>query len=169
MAGAMRTIDGNEATASVAYATSEVIAIYPITPSSPMGELADQWAVEGRPNIWGAIPKVMEMQSEGGAAGALHGAVQGGALGTTFFAGTPADDSELVQDGGRIDSRRPSCCSADRGHTCSLHLWGPQRCDGYAVHGFCTAGCQHCPGIYGPWAGRSCGHTGIKGPVPTIF
>jgi pyruvate-ferredoxin/flavodoxin oxidoreductase len=84
MAGAMRTIDGNEATASVAYATSEVIAIYPITPSSPMGELADQWAVEGRPNIWGAIPKVMEMQSEGGAAGALHGAVQAGALGTTF-------------------------------------------------------------------------------------
>ncbi len=80
----MRTIDGNEATASVAYATSEVIAIYPITPSSPMGELADQWAVEGRPNIWGAIPKVMEMQSEGGAAGALHGAVQSGALGTTF-------------------------------------------------------------------------------------
>ena len=84
MAGTMRTIDGNEATASVAYATSEVIAIYPITPSSPMGELADQWAVEGRPNIWGAVPKVMEMQSEGGAAGALHGAVQSGALGTTF-------------------------------------------------------------------------------------
>jgi pyruvate-ferredoxin/flavodoxin oxidoreductase len=84
MARAMRTIDGNEATASVAYATSEVIAIYPITPSSPMGELADQWTVEGRPNIWGAIPKVMEMQSEGGAAGALHGAVQAGALGTTF-------------------------------------------------------------------------------------
>ena len=84
MARAMRTIDGNEATASVAYATSEVIAIYPITPSSPMGELADQWAVEGRPNIWGAVPKVMEMQSEGGAAGALHGAVQSGALGTTF-------------------------------------------------------------------------------------
>ena len=84
MARAMRTIDGNEATASVAYATSEVIAIYPITPSSPMGELADQWTVEGRPNIWGAVPKVMEMQSEGGAAGALHGAVQAGALGTTF-------------------------------------------------------------------------------------
>ncbi|HUX09658.1 MAG TPA: pyruvate:ferredoxin (flavodoxin) oxidoreductase [Terriglobia bacterium] len=80
----MRTIDGNEAAASVAYATSEVIAIYPITPSSPMGELADQWAVEGRPNIWGAVPKVMEMQSEGGAAGALHGAVQAGALGATF-------------------------------------------------------------------------------------
>ena len=84
MARAKRTIDGNEATTSTAYATSEVIAIYPITPSSGMGELADQWTVEGRPNIWGAIPKVMEMQSEGGAAGALHGAVQAGALGTTF-------------------------------------------------------------------------------------
>jgi pyruvate-ferredoxin/flavodoxin oxidoreductase len=84
MPGARRTIDGNEATASVAYAVSEVIAIYPITPSSPMGELADQWAVEGRPNLWGAVPKVIEMQSEGGAAGALHGAVQTGALGTTF-------------------------------------------------------------------------------------
>ncbi|HZT70056.1 MAG TPA: pyruvate:ferredoxin (flavodoxin) oxidoreductase [Terriglobia bacterium] len=84
MPGARRTIDGNEATASVAYAVSEVIAIYPITPSSPMGELADQWAVEGRPNLWGAVPRVIEMQSEGGAAGALHGAVQTGALGTTF-------------------------------------------------------------------------------------
>src|SRR5574337_1909698 len=84
MARIKRTIDGNEAAASVAYAISEVIAIYPITPSSPMGELADQWAVEGRPNIWGAVPKVMEMQSEGGAAGALHGAIQAGALGTTF-------------------------------------------------------------------------------------
>ncbi|MCL5006342.1 MAG: pyruvate:ferredoxin (flavodoxin) oxidoreductase [Acidobacteria bacterium] len=78
------TIDGNEATALTAYLVSEVIAIYPITPSSPMGELSDQWAVEGRPNIWGAIPKVMEMQSEGGASGALHGAVQAGSLGTTF-------------------------------------------------------------------------------------
>ncbi len=84
MGRAKITIDGNEATALTAYLASEVIAIYPITPSSPMGELSDQWAVEGRPNIWGAIPKVMEMQSEGGAAGALHGALQGGALATTF-------------------------------------------------------------------------------------
>src|SRR5574337_1597611 len=84
MARIKRTIDGNEAAASVAYAISEVIAIYPITPSSPMGELADQWAVEVRPNLWGAVPSVVEMQSEGGAAGALHGAIQAGALGTTF-------------------------------------------------------------------------------------
>src|SRR5436309_8884654 len=80
------TVDGNEAAASVAYRASEVIAIYPITPSSPMGELADAWAVEGRPNIWGTVPEVIEMQSEGGAAGAVHGALQAGALSTTFTA-----------------------------------------------------------------------------------
>ncbi|MCM8776068.1 MAG: pyruvate:ferredoxin (flavodoxin) oxidoreductase [Candidatus Omnitrophica bacterium] len=79
-------IDGNEAAASVAYRTNEVIAIYPITPSSPMGEWADAWAAEGRPNIWGTVPTVMEMQSEGGAAGAVHGALQTGALTTTFTA-----------------------------------------------------------------------------------
>jgi pyruvate-ferredoxin/flavodoxin oxidoreductase len=78
------TIDGNEAAASVAYKINEVIAIYPITPSSPMGEWADQWASEGKPNLWGAVPKVVEMQSEGGAAGALHGALQAGSLATTF-------------------------------------------------------------------------------------
>jgi pyruvate-ferredoxin/flavodoxin oxidoreductase len=80
------TIDGNEAGAHVAYQASDLIAIYPITPSSPMGEWADQWATEGRPNLWGTIPRVMEMQSEGGAAGALHGALQSGALATTFTA-----------------------------------------------------------------------------------
>jgi pyruvate-ferredoxin/flavodoxin oxidoreductase len=80
------TVDGNEACASVAYRTNEVCAIYPITPSSTMAELADQWSGEGRPNIWGSVPQVVEMQSEGGAAGALHGALQAGALGTTFTA-----------------------------------------------------------------------------------
>jgi pyruvate-ferredoxin/flavodoxin oxidoreductase len=80
------TVDGNEACASVAYRTNEVCAIYPITPSSTMAELADQWSSEGRSNIWGSVPQVVEMQSEGGAAGALHGALQVGALGTTFTA-----------------------------------------------------------------------------------
>jgi pyruvate-ferredoxin/flavodoxin oxidoreductase len=79
-------LDGNEAAASVAFRLNEVIAIYPITPSSPMGEWADQWRAEGKKNIWGAVPDVIEMQSEGGAAGALHGALQAGALGTTFTA-----------------------------------------------------------------------------------
>ncbi len=78
------TIDGNEAAAYVAHKVNEVIAIYPITPSSPMGEWSDQWSSEGKPNIWGTIPSVIEMQSEGGAAGALHGALQTGALATTF-------------------------------------------------------------------------------------
>src|SRR5260370_19117478 len=86
MTKAMAIVDGNEAAASVAYRLSEVVAIYPITPSSNMGELADQWMVEGRRNIWGAVPQVVEMQSEGGAAGALHGALQAGCLGTTFTA-----------------------------------------------------------------------------------
>ncbi len=80
------TLDGNEAATLIAYLLSEVIAIYPITPASPMGELADLWAAEGRPNLWGTIPRVAEMQSEGGAAGALHGALQAGALATTFTA-----------------------------------------------------------------------------------
>jgi pyruvate-ferredoxin/flavodoxin oxidoreductase len=80
------TIDGNEAAAYVAHQINEVIAIYPITPSSNMGEWADQWSAEGKANIWGTVPTVVEMQSEGGAAGALHGALQAGSLATTFTA-----------------------------------------------------------------------------------
>ncbi|RMH13301.1 MAG: pyruvate:ferredoxin (flavodoxin) oxidoreductase, partial [Planctomycetota bacterium] len=82
----LATVDGNEAAARVAYRLSEVIAIYPITPSSPMGELADEWSVMGKTNIWGQTPSVSEMQSEGGAAGAIHGALQAGAIATTFTA-----------------------------------------------------------------------------------
>src|SRR5664279_6550278 len=78
------TIDGNGAAISVAYRCNEVCCIYPITPSSPMAEQADEWSSRGQPNVWGTVPAVMEMQSEAGAAGALHGALQGGALATTF-------------------------------------------------------------------------------------
>ena len=74
-------MDGNEAVARVAYVLSEVIPIYPITPASPMGEHADDWAAAGRPNLWGTVPDVLELQSEAGAAGTLHGALQKGALG----------------------------------------------------------------------------------------
>ena len=80
------TVDGNEATAWVAHRCSEVCCIFPITPSSPMAEFADEWSSKGRTNLWGTVPAVVEMQSEAGAAGALHGALQGGALGTTFTA-----------------------------------------------------------------------------------
>jgi pyruvate-ferredoxin/flavodoxin oxidoreductase len=82
--GGRATIDGNEAAAWVAYRASEVIAIYPITPATPMGELADAWSAQQVSNAWGAVPEVIEMQSEGGAAGAVHGALQAGALATTF-------------------------------------------------------------------------------------
>jgi pyruvate-ferredoxin/flavodoxin oxidoreductase len=80
------TVDGNEAAASVAYRVSESIAIYPITPSSPMAELCDEWASRKKPNLWGGIPEMAEMQSEGGAAGAVHGALQAGSMATTFTA-----------------------------------------------------------------------------------
>jgi pyruvate-ferredoxin/flavodoxin oxidoreductase len=86
MAKSVKTLDGNEAAASIAYRTNEICAIFPITPSSTMGELADQWASESKANIWGTVPHVVEMQSEGGAAGAVHGALQTGALTTTFTA-----------------------------------------------------------------------------------
>jgi pyruvate-ferredoxin/flavodoxin oxidoreductase len=82
----MVTIDGNEATARIAHKVSEVIAIYPITPSSTMGEFADEWSAQGKTNLWGTVPLVVEMQSEGGAAGAVHGALQTGSLTTTFTA-----------------------------------------------------------------------------------
>ena len=80
------TIDGNEAVARVAFQLNEVIALFPITPASPMGEWADAWAAAGVKNLWGTVPSVIEMQSEGGAAGAVHGALQTGALSTTFTA-----------------------------------------------------------------------------------
>ena len=80
------TADANEAVASVAYRLSELVAVYPITPASPMGEWADTWATASRPNLWGAVPRVVEMQSEAGAAGALHGSLQAGVMSTTFTA-----------------------------------------------------------------------------------
>src|SRR6201987_1321398 len=80
------TIEGKEAAAQVAYQLNEVIALFPITPASPMGESADAWAASGKKNLWGTVPAIIEMQSEGGAAGAVHGALQAGALSTTFTA-----------------------------------------------------------------------------------
>src|SRR5205809_4197732 len=81
-----KTLDANEAVAQVAYQLNEVIAIYPITPSSPMGEWVDAWSAAGVKNLWGTVPSVIEMQSEGGAAGSIHGALQTGSLSTTFTA-----------------------------------------------------------------------------------
>src|SRR5690606_21973139 len=86
MATEYMTLDGNEAVARVAYKLNEVLAIYPITPSSNMGEWSDEWATSGKPNLWGTVPQVVEMQSEAGAAGTVHGALQVGSLTSTFTA-----------------------------------------------------------------------------------
>ncbi|MBK5105676.1 MAG: pyruvate:ferredoxin (flavodoxin) oxidoreductase, partial [Burkholderiales bacterium] len=86
MSNRLAVLEGNEAAARIAHLTNEVIAIYPITPSSGMGEFADAWSAAGQKNIWGAVPEVIEMQSEAGAAGAVHGSLQAGALTTTFTA-----------------------------------------------------------------------------------
>ena len=127
-------VDGNEAAASVAYRLNEVIAIYPITPSSPMGEWADQWTAEGGKNIWGTVPDVIEMQSEGGAAGALHGALQAGALATTFTAsqGLLLMIPEHVQDRRRTDLDGLPRRRAHAGHARAVDFRRPQRRDGGA-------------------------------------
>src|SRR6185369_8159364 len=84
MPSVLKVMDGSEAVAYIAYKTNEVCAIYPITPSSTMGEYCDGWATSGKQNIWGEVPRIQEMQSEGGVAGAEHGSLVGGALTTTF-------------------------------------------------------------------------------------
>jgi hypothetical protein len=101
----MLTIDGNEAVANVAYRVSEVIAIYPITPSSGMGELSDEWAAQGKTNVWGCVPRVVELQSEGGAAGTVR-RLAGRLAGDNLYgvARPAADDSQYVQDCRRIDA-----------------------------------------------------------------
>ena len=103
-------LDANEAVARVAYALNEVIAIYPITPASPMGEWADAWSAAGVKNLWGTVPSVIEMQSEGGAAGVIHGALQTGALSTTFTSsqGLLLMIPNIVQDRGRTHADRVS-------------------------------------------------------------
>ena len=129
-------MDGNEAAAYVAFKTNEVAAIYPITPSSPMGELADYWMARGETNIWGTRPEVVEMQSEGGAAGAVHGALAGRLADDDLYGqpGPAADDPQHVQDCRRIDQHGlPHCGPIDCGPG-ALDLWRPQRCHGGARH-----------------------------------
>ena len=121
-----KTMDANEAVANVAYRLNEVIAIYPITPSSPMGEWADQWSSEGVANIWGTVPQVIEIQSEGGAAGAVHGALQTGSLATTFTAsqGLLLMISNMNKIAG-ADAHGIPCHGTHSSHARSLHLWRP--------------------------------------------
>ena len=126
------TCDGNQAAAHIAYMFSEVAAIYPITPSSPMAEHVDEWAAEGRKNLFGDTVSVQEMQSEGGAAGAVHGSLQAGALTSTFTAsqGLLFDDSQHVQNSRRTVALRFPCFSTYPCVTLPLHFRRPQRRDG---------------------------------------
>ena len=123
------TVDGNEAAASVAHRVSEVIAIYPITPSSPMGELSDEWSNQARRNLWGNIPEVIEMQSEAGAAGAVHGALQAGALATTFTAsqGLLLMIPNMFKIAGELTPFTHARGGANRRHSCAVDLRRPFR------------------------------------------
>ena len=158
----MVTIDGNEAAAYVAYNTNEVIAIYPITPSSPMGEWADAWAAENVKNIWGMIPSVTEMQSEGGAAGAVHGALQTGALTTTFTAsqGLLLMIPNMFKIAGELTST-VFHVTARTMATHALSIFGDHS-DVMAVRstGWAHAGFQFRPGSHGFCADRPGGHSG---------
>ncbi len=113
------TIDGNEAVASVAHRTNEVIAIYPITPSSNMGEWADEWSAKGHKNVWGTVPLVVEMQSEGGASGAVHGSLQAGALTTTFTASQGL--LLMIPNMFKIAGELTSCCMHVSARTVASH------------------------------------------------
>jgi len=115
----MVTVDGNEAVASVAHRTNEVIAIYPITPASPIGEHADAWSAQGRKNIWGEVPSVSELQSEGGAAGAVHGALQAGAVTTTFTASQGL--LLMIPNMYKIAGELTSCCIHVAARTIATH------------------------------------------------
>jgi pyruvate-ferredoxin/flavodoxin oxidoreductase len=120
----------------VAHRISEVIAIYPITPASPMGEWADMWSAQGRTNLWGAVPEIIEMQSEGGAAGAVHGALQAGALTTTFTAsqGLLLMLPNMYKIAGELTPTVFHIAARSNRRAGALHLRRPQRRDGRAGH-----------------------------------
>ena len=122
------TIDGNTAAAHIAYAFSDVAAIYPITPSSPMAEVIDEWSARGRKNLFGQTVRVVELQSEGGAAGAVHGSLAAGAFTSTFTAsqGLLLMIPNMYKISGEL---LPAVfhVSAGTGRACAFHLWRPQR------------------------------------------
>ena len=138
----MVTIDGNEATAFVAHKVSEVIAIYPITPSSSMGEFADEWSALEKKNIWGTVPLVVEMQSEGGAAGAVHGALQTGSLTTTFTAsqGLLLMIPNMFKIAGELTPTVFHVSAALTRSPRIINLWRSFRCDDNPFYGFCFTG-----------------------------
>ena len=148
----MKSMDGNNAAAHVSYAFSEVAAIYPITPSSPMADFVDQWSANGLKNIFGTQVKVVEMQSEAGAAGAVHGSL-GCRRSDHYlyrFPGPAADDPQYVQDRSRAAACRVPCVRPYRVHPGAEHLRRPQRCNGLPPDRLCHAVRGQCAGGHGP-------------------
>ena len=163
----MITIDGNGAVASVAFRTSEVIAIYPITPSSTMAEQADAWAGNGLKNVWGDVPRVVEMQSEAGAIGAVHGALQTGALSTSFTSsqGLLLMIPTLVQTGRPADAVCAARRRPHRRHPRAIDLRRSFRCDGRAADRLRHAVRQQRPGGAGFCADLAYRHPAKPGAV----
>ena len=155
-----KTMDANEAVAYVAYRVNEVIAIYPITPSSNMGEWADEWASQKIQNIWGTVPHVIEMQSEGGAAGAVHGALQTGSLATTFTAsqGLLLMIPNMNKIAGELTPTAFHVSARTLATHATLHLWRPFRCHVLPRHRLRHAELEFCAGShgYGPDRARRC-------------
>jgi pyruvate-ferredoxin/flavodoxin oxidoreductase len=149
-----RALEGNEAVARVAYAVSEICSIYPITPSSAMAEAADVWAASGKQNIWGHVPDIIEMQSEGGAAGTAHGALQTGALTTTFTAsqGLMLMLPNMYKIAGELTSAVFHVASRSLAAQ-ALSIFGPG-CHGSTHHWFRAACLVLGPGSTGSRAGQ---------------
>ena len=166
-----KTMDANEAVAYVAYRVNEVIAIYPITPSSNMGEWADEWSSQQIPNIWGTVPHVMEMQSEGGAAGAVHGALQTGSLATTFTAsqGLLLMIPNMNKIAGRADAHGVPCFGAYLSHACALHFRRPLRCNVDPQHRLRHAFLELRAGSDGHGADRSRRLPGVAHSFPAFL
>ena len=165
------TIDGNEAAAYVAHKTNEVIAIYPITPSSTMGEWADAWSAKGQKNIWGTVPLVVEMQSEGGAAGAVHGALQTGSLTTTFTAsqGLLLMIPNMFKIAGELTSTVFHIAARCAGHPRALDLRRSQRRDGCPLDRLGHAGQQQPAGSDGPGPDRPGRHAAGARALPPLL
>ena len=165
------TIDGNQAAATIAHLTNEVVAIYPITPASPMGEWADEWSSRKQPNLWGTVPSIIEMQSEAGAAGAIHGALQSGALTTTFTAsqGLLLMIPNMFKIAGELTSTVFHVAARSVAAQ-ALSIFGDHSdVMSGTLNRFCFSGFKFTPGSHGYGADRTGRHAGIPHTDSAFF
>lgn len=167
----MKTMDGNAAASYVSYAFTDVAAIYPITPSSNMAENVDEMAASGVKNIFGRTVRVSEMQSEGGAAGAVHGSLQAGALTTTFTAsqGLLLMIPNMYKMAGELLPAVFSRVGKGDSHSCAFNIWRPFRYNGCEADRFCNAEFQLCAGGYGFGGRRAYGGNQRQSSFCTFF